>query len=98
VLLGATFLGVASLVLALGAQLQYPRAVALLTTGYSVGQILGPLVVTPLLRNGYYVALLVGAVRWRPRSRPRLCASASRDAGPAAMTRRCGRRATRTRR
>jgi MFS family permease len=62
VLFGATFLGVASLVLALGAQLRHPRAVALLTTGYSVGQILGPLVVTPLLRNGYHVALLVGAV------------------------------------
>ncbi len=62
VLFGATFLGVASLVLALGAQLRYPRAVALLTAGYSVGQILGPLAVTPLLRNGYHVALLVGAV------------------------------------
>ena len=61
VLFGATFLGVVSLALALGAQLGYPRAVALLTTGYGLGQILGPLVVTPLLQHGYHLALLVGA-------------------------------------
>jgi MFS family permease len=61
VLFGGTFLGVASLALALGAYLQYPRAVAVLTTGYSTGQILGPLLVTPLLHGGYRVALLVGA-------------------------------------
>jgi MFS family permease len=60
-LFGATFLGIASMVLALGAHLQYPRAVALLTTGYSVGQILGPVIVTPLLHDGYRVALLVAA-------------------------------------
>ena len=61
VLFGATFLGVASMALALGAQLRYPRAVALLTTGYGLGQILGPLVVTPLLHHGYHLALLIGA-------------------------------------
>jgi MFS family permease len=61
VLFGATFLGIAGLVLALGAHLQYPRAVALLTAGYGIGQILGPVIVTPLLHNGYRVALLVGA-------------------------------------
>jgi MFS family permease len=61
VLFGATFLGVASMALALGAQLRYPRAVALLTTGYGLGQILGPLLVTPLLQYGYHLALLVGA-------------------------------------
>jgi MFS family permease len=60
-LFGATFLGIASMVLALGAHLRYPRAVALLTTGYSVGQILGPVIVTPLLHDGYRVALLVAA-------------------------------------
>jgi hypothetical protein len=48
-------------VLALGAHLQFPRAIALLTTGYSVGQILGPQIVRPLLHNGYHAALLVGA-------------------------------------
>ncbi|MEU4409903.1 YbfB/YjiJ family MFS transporter [Streptosporangium sp. NPDC023963] len=60
-LFGATFLGVATLTLAAGAHLRVPRAVAILTTGYSVGQILGPVIVTPLLRHGYHSALLVGA-------------------------------------
>jgi hypothetical protein len=60
-LFGATFLGVGSLALGIGAHLQFPRAVALLTTGYSVGQMAGPLVATPLLRNGYQPALVVGA-------------------------------------
>jgi MFS family permease len=66
VLFGGTFLGIASLALALGAHLQYPRAVAVLTTGYSTGQILGPVLVTPLLHSahqtgGYRIALLAGA-------------------------------------
>jgi hypothetical protein len=60
-LFGSTFLGIGSLVLALGAHLQFPRAIALLTTGYSVGQILGPQIVRPLLRHGYHAALLGGA-------------------------------------
>ena len=61
VLFGATFLGVASMALALGVQLRYPRAVALLTTGYGLGQILGPFAVTPLLHHGYHLALLIAA-------------------------------------
>jgi MFS family permease len=61
VLFGATFMGVGTISLAIGAQLRFPRAVALLTTGYSLGQIIGPLLVTPLLRHGYHQALLVGA-------------------------------------
>ncbi|PBC39959.1 MFS transporter [Rhodococcus sp. ACS1] len=60
-LFGATFLGVGSIALGIGTHLQFPRAVALLTTGYSVGQILGPLVVAPFLHDGYHQALLVGA-------------------------------------
>jgi hypothetical protein len=60
-LFGATFLGIATIALAIGAELRFPRAVALLTTGYSAGQILGPLLVTPLLAHGYDRALLVGA-------------------------------------
>ncbi len=47
--------------MALGTHLQFPRAIALLTTGYIVGQILGPQVVGPLLHNGYHAALLLGA-------------------------------------
>ena len=60
-LFGATFLGIATLALALGSHLQFPRAIALLTTGYSVGQILGPLIVTPFVSHGYREALLLGA-------------------------------------
>ena len=62
VLFGATFLGVSTLALATGAHLRFPRSVALLTAGYSVGQILGPPVVAPLLRHGYHQALLLAAV------------------------------------
>ncbi|MCT9077753.1 YbfB/YjiJ family MFS transporter [Streptomyces fulvoviolaceus] len=62
VLFGATFLGISTLALATGAQLRFPRSVALLTAGYSVGQIIGPLVVAPLLRHGYQQALLLAAL------------------------------------
>jgi Uncharacterised MFS-type transporter YbfB len=60
-LFGATFLGVATVALATGAHLRTPRAVAILTTGYSVGQIAGPVLVTPMLHHSYQPALLVGA-------------------------------------
>lgn len=60
-LFGATFLGIGTIALAIGEHLKFPRAVALLTTGYSVGQILGPLLVTPVLNHGYHDALLIGA-------------------------------------
>lgn len=62
VLFGATFLGVSTLALAVGAHLRFPRSVALLTAGYSVGQILGPLLVAPLLHHGYRPALLLAAL------------------------------------
>lgn len=61
-LFGATFIGVSTLALAAGAHLRFPRSVALLTAGYSVGQILGPLAVAPLLRHGYHQALILAAV------------------------------------
>lgn len=60
-LFGATFVGICTLALATGSHLRFPRSVALLTAGYSVGQILGPLAVTPLLRHGYHEALLLAA-------------------------------------
>jgi len=60
-LFGGTFLGIATLALALGAQIGAPRAVAVLTAAYSVGQIARPLLVTPLLHTGYRQALIVGA-------------------------------------
>jgi MFS family permease len=61
VLFGATFLGIATMALAIGNHLRFPRAVAILTTAYSIGQLLGPIVVTPLLHSGYRSALLTGA-------------------------------------
>ena len=61
VLFGATFLGVATVALATGVHLRTPRAVAILTTGYSVGQIAGPVLVTPMLHHSYQPALLAGA-------------------------------------
>lgn len=62
VLFGGTFVGISTLALAAGRMLRYPRAVALLTAGYSVGQILGPLVVAPTLHHGFRPALVIGAV------------------------------------
>jgi MFS family permease len=59
---GATFVGISTLALAEGTGLRVPRAVAILTTGYGVGQIVGPLLVTPLLRDGYQQALLIAAL------------------------------------
>ena len=61
-LFGATFMGVSSLTLAIGDHLQTPRAVGLLTAGYSVGQILGPVVAAPLLGNGYSKAMILGSI------------------------------------
>ncbi|MBB3748883.1 MFS family permease [Mycolicibacterium sp. BK634] len=62
VLFGGTFIGISTLALAAARLLRYPRAVALLTAGYSVGQILGPVVVSPMLRDGFRPALVVGSV------------------------------------
>jgi MFS family permease len=61
VLFGATFIGITTLSLATGRHLRVPRAIAILTAGYGIGQVLGPLVVEPTLHGGYHQALLVGA-------------------------------------
>ncbi|MEU3644280.1 YbfB/YjiJ family MFS transporter [Lentzea sp. NPDC034063] len=61
VLFGGTFIGIAATALKLGADLGFPRAAATLTAGYSAGQIIGPLIATPLLHNGYHQALLLAA-------------------------------------
>ncbi len=55
-------MGITSLALALGEHLQVPRAVALLTAGYGIGQIIGPLISRPLLGTGYSGPLLLGSV------------------------------------
>jgi MFS family permease len=66
VLFGGTFIGVSTIAMAAGRALAFPRAVAVLTSGYSVGQILGPLLVSPLLhqgvRYGFRYALIASAV------------------------------------
>jgi len=61
VLFGGTFVRVTTLSLATGRHLRVPRAVAILTAGYGVGQVLGPVVIAPTLDGGYHLALLVGA-------------------------------------
>ncbi|MFD8418283.1 YbfB/YjiJ family MFS transporter [Streptomyces sp. NPDC059466] len=61
ILFGATFLGISTLALATGVHLRFPRSVALLTAGYSAGQIIGPLAVTPLLHHGYHQALILAS-------------------------------------
>lgn len=60
-LLGATFVGITTLSLATGRHLGFPRAVAVLTAGYGVGQVLGPLLVAPALGGGYRVPMGIGA-------------------------------------
>jgi MFS family permease len=62
VLFGGTFMGVSTMSLSIGTHLQIPHAVALLTVGYSVGQIVGPMVAAPLLSHGYDQALLLAGV------------------------------------
>lgn len=59
---GATFVGISTLALAHGSASGVPRAAAILTTGYSLGQIAGPLLVTPVLHNGYRQALMIAAL------------------------------------
>ncbi|MGH3583334.1 MAG: YbfB/YjiJ family MFS transporter [Mycobacterium sp.] len=61
ILFGVTFVGVSTIALAAGAHLNVPRAVALLTAGYSAGQIAGPLLAAPLLHHGFQTVLIAGA-------------------------------------
>lgn len=62
-LFGGTFVGISALALGVGNELRFPGAVGLLTVGYSVGQIFGPLAVAPILQQGYGPALLTaGAI------------------------------------
>ena len=92
VLFGATFIGVSTMALAAGRLLASPGAVALLTAGYSVGQIAGPVTVTPLLHHGFSPALLVAAAG-RAGRRP---SSRAADADPSAEATTPQRRAVRT--
>ena len=62
VLFGGTFIGVSTMTLAAGRLLRFPAAVALLTAGYSAGQIIGPVAVAPLLHHGFQNALFAAAL------------------------------------
>lgn len=59
ILFGGTFIGIAATALKQGEA--FPNGPAILTAGYSAGQVIGPLVAAPLLRNGYDHALLLAA-------------------------------------
>lgn len=59
ILFGGTFIGIAATALKQGEG--FPNAAAILTAGYSAGQIIGPLLAAPLLHNGYDHALLLAA-------------------------------------
>ncbi|WP_345344246.1 YbfB/YjiJ family MFS transporter [Rhodococcus olei] len=58
---GGTMIGIVMLALGEGARLAGPRAAAMLTSVYGLGQVLGPVVVAPLLGRGYGAALAVAA-------------------------------------
>ncbi|WP_051637624.1 YbfB/YjiJ family MFS transporter [Rhodococcus sp. UNC363MFTsu5.1] len=58
---GGTFMGIVMLTLAEGAELVGPRAPAIGTSLYGLGQVLGPLMVAPLLDTGYSRSLAVAA-------------------------------------
>lgn len=58
---GATFIPIAVLAMGIGAELGPPTSAATLTAFYGVGQILGPLVVIPMIGDGYSGAFLLSA-------------------------------------
>lgn len=92
-LFGGTFIGISTITLAAGRVLGSASAVALLTTGYSLGQIVGPLVVTPLLHNGFRAALITSAAIVLTSALTALwlrvgCAALTRDADRPAAARR----------
>ncbi|GIZ96607.1 MFS transporter [Tsukamurella sp. TY48] len=63
VLFGGTFIGAVMLTMEAGADIGIPRSAAVLTAAYGIGQIVGPLVVAPMLGDGYRAAFLTaGAV------------------------------------
>ena len=62
VLFGGTFVGIGTLSLGLGKETTVRSSVALLTAGYGLGQVLGPLVAAPFLSSGYRGALVASAV------------------------------------
>ncbi|WP_368076926.1 YbfB/YjiJ family MFS transporter [Rhodococcus sp. SGAir0479] len=62
VLFGGTFMGITLLAMDSALGLGIPRAAAALTAIYGLGQILGPLVVAPMLGDGFRAAFVCAAV------------------------------------
>lgn len=60
-LFGGTFAGIVMLAMRVGAELT-DSAAAPLTAGYGAGQILGPVVVVPVLGTSYSAAFVIAAV------------------------------------
>ena len=60
-ILGGTFMGATAISLKLGLELAGSRGPAIATAGYGIGQVLGPIIVTPVLGDSYQTAMLVGA-------------------------------------
>ncbi|MFD4291979.1 YbfB/YjiJ family MFS transporter [Rhodococcus sp. NPDC058505] len=58
---GGTMIAIVMLALGEGARLAGPRAAAILTSVYGLGQVIGPVAVAPLLGGGYSAALAVAA-------------------------------------
>lgn len=58
---GSTFLGVVAVTMAVGSALPVARTAAILTAVYGVGQMLGPLVVAPMIGSSYAVAFAAAA-------------------------------------
>lgn len=59
---GTTFMGIVVLSIDMGRQLPIPNSAAALTAAYAVGQVLGPLIVAPVIGNSYNTAFAIAAV------------------------------------
>ncbi|MFC9473062.1 YbfB/YjiJ family MFS transporter [Nocardia sp. NPDC056952] len=58
---GATFMAIVMLAVDAGKQLPIPRSAAALTSVFAVGQMLGPLVVAPVIKDSYATAFAIAA-------------------------------------
>lgn len=61
-LFGGTFMGICMLAIQIGIELTDHRAAATLTAGYGAGQMLGPLVVAPVIGDGYSTAFVIATL------------------------------------
>lgn len=59
---GATFMAIVMLVVDAGDRLPIPRSAATLTAVFAVGQMIGPLIVAPVIENSYAMAFAIAAV------------------------------------